>query len=135
MKNTLIKQALGFLALGLVAGGAQANWDRHDEVYDRYTAQQSRHFIQAINARQDRQMERIEAGAERGRLTRREYRHLMEEQREIQAMKRHFRADGVIDAREFRRLDRALDIASRNIWGEKHDRQVRNAYGDHYRMN
>lgn len=135
MKSTLIKQALGFLALGLVASGAQASWDRHDEVYDRHTAQQSRHFIQEVNARQDRQMARIEAGVEDGRLTRREYRQLMQEQREIQAMKRHFRADGVIDAREFRRLDRALDVASRNIWGEKHDRQARYAYGNHHRFN
>lgn len=135
MKSTLIKQTLGFLALGMVASGALANWDRHDEVYNRHSAQQSRHLIQQFNARQDRQMERIEAGMRHGRLTRREYRHLMQEQREIQAMKRRFHADGVIDSREFRHLDRALDVASRNIWGEKHDRQARNAYDNHYRFN
>jgi hypothetical protein len=128
MKSTLIKKTLGLLALGLVATGAQASWDRHDDAYVRHTAQQSRQFSQQIDARQDRQMERIEAGMKAGRLTRREYRDLVQEQREIRAMKRHFRADGVIDVREFRRLDRALDIANRNIRDEKHDRQARNAY-------
>jgi hypothetical protein len=53
----------------------------------------------------------------------------MQEQHEIRAMEHHFAADGLIDAREFQRLDRALDIASRNIKLEKHDRQDRYAYG------
>lgn len=135
MKSTLIKQTLGLLALGLAATGAHANWDRHDQAYARHATQQSRHFIQQINARQDRQMDRIEAGMRQGRLTRAEYRQLMHEQREIRAMERHFRADGMIDSREFRRLERALDVANSNIRDEKHDRQARNAHGDHYRFN
>jgi uncharacterized membrane protein YebE (DUF533 family) len=135
MKSTLIKQTLGLLALGLVATGAHASWDRHDQAYARHATEQSRHFIQQIDARQDRQMDRIEAGMRQGRLTRAEYRKLMHEQREIRAMERHFRADGMIDAREFRRLERALDVANSNIRDEKHDRQARNAYDNHYRFN
>jgi uncharacterized membrane protein YebE (DUF533 family) len=73
-------------------------------------------------------MERIQAGMHSGNLTRFEFRELMHEQREIRAMDHYFRADGVIDAREFQRLDRALDIASHNIKQEKHDRQARYAY-------
>jgi uncharacterized membrane protein YebE (DUF533 family) len=133
--NKLIRQTLGVLALGLAATAAQANWGQHEYAYDRHAAQQSRHYSQEINARQDRQMARIEAGMRRGDLTRGEYRRLMEEQREIRAMERHFRADGWIDAREFRRIERALDIASNNIRDERHDRQARSAYGQRYNFN
>lgn len=135
MKSTLIKQALGLLALGLVATGAQAHWDRHDQGHDWRVHQQSRHFSQQIDARQERQMARIMAGMREGRLTRGEFRRLKEEQRDIRAMEAHFLADGVIDVREFRRIERALDIANRNIWDEKHDRQARSHEGDGHRYN
>lgn len=135
MKSTLINRTLGLVALGLVATGAQAGWDHHERAYDRHAAQQSRMFSQEINAHQNRQMERIEAGRQNGMLTRGEYRRLMQEQHEIRAMERHFRADGLIDGREFHRLERALDVANRNIRDEKHDRQARNAYGEPRRFN
>lgn len=135
MKTTLMKKALGMLALGalgLAAGGAQADWGPrgyHDPGHAYHS--QSRMHGQQVNARQERQMERIQAGMRSGALTRGEFRELMHEQREIRAMEQHFRADGFIDAREFRRLERALDIASHNIRDEKHARQARYAYGDH----
>ena len=135
MKSTLMKQALGLLAassLALAATGAQADWG-HGERGHAY--QQSRMFSQQVNARQARQMERIQAGMRTGALTRGEFRELMHEQHAIRAMERHFRADGIIDAREFRRLDRALDVASRNIRAEKHDRQARYADGHAGRYN
>lgn len=44
-------------------------------------------------------------------------------------MEQRFRADGVIDAREYQRLDHALDMACRNIKAEKHDYQARYADG------
>jgi len=140
MKSNLIKKTLGVLtlgALGLMATGAQAGWDRGDygQGHNRHAYQQSQKFSQQIHARQDRQMERIQAGKREGYLRRAEFRELMHEQREIRAMERHFSADGVIDAREFKRLDHALDIASRNIRAEKQDdRQARNAY-DYRRFN
>lgn len=130
MKRTLMKTAFSLLALGslsLSATGALAGWDR--DGYDRQAFfRQSQAFGQQIDVRQDRQMERIRAGMQEGRLTRAEFRELMHEQRGIRAMEHHFRADGVIDPREFRRLDHALDRASRNIRTEKHDRQERYAY-------
>lgn len=135
MKSTLMKQTLALLALGLITAGAQAGWDRHDQGHDRHAYQQSRYFSQQIDARQDRQRERILAGKRAGHLTRAEFRWLRQEQRDIRAMEQHFRADGLIDRHEFRRLDRALDVASRNIRAEKHDRQARNAYGHPYRFN
>lgn len=140
MKNDRMKKTLALLAvaaLSLAANGVQADWSRGDRGHDNghHAYQQSRMFSQQINARQDRQMERIEAGMRTGALTRSEFRKLMHEQHEIRAMERHFRADGFINVREFRRLDRALDVASRNIQAEKHDRQARYAYGHPPRYN
>jgi len=120
MKSNLMKKTFGILALsmmGLAATGAQAAWDHgqgHKQAY-----QQTKAYSQQINARHDRQMQRIRAGKRAGKLTRAEFRALMQQQHTIRAMERHFRADGMIDAREFKRLDRALDIASRNIRAEK----------------
>jgi len=134
MKNTLIKTTLGILALGLTATGAQANWERgghgHKQAY-----LQTKAYSQQINARQDRQMDRIQAGMRSGQITRAEFRELMHEQHTIRAMEQHFRADGRISAREFQHLDRALDLANRTIRAEKHDRQARHAYGHNYRFN
>jgi hypothetical protein len=152
MKTTLVVLALA--SLGLVATSAQADGGRADYGHNqiqgrdgshgafnnhahqgRLAYQQSQVFSQQINVRQNRQMERIQAGMRSGALTRGEFRELMHEQREIRAMEQHFRANGFIDAREFRRLDRALDLASRNIMEEKHDRQARNTYGHNPRFN
>lgn len=129
MKSTMMKTTLGLLMLGgfgLAAPGATAGWDR--DQYDRHAFRQSQRFSQQIDARQDRQMDRILTGMQEGRLTRSEFRELMHEQHRIRAMERHFTADGFLDAREFRRLDHALDLASHNIRTEKHDRQERYAY-------
>jgi uncharacterized membrane protein YebE (DUF533 family) len=142
MKIHLIKASLGALALtaslGLITTSAQADWGQqqrgHSDHGNRYT-QQSRHFQQQINTRQDRQMDRIQVGMRSGTLTRMEFRKLMQEQHDIRTMARHFRADGFINAREFQRLDQALDRASRNIHEERHDRQVRYASGHTPRFN
>jgi hypothetical protein len=143
MKTNLMKKTLTALALaslGLVATGAQADGNRGGFVYghqghDGHAYKQSRMFSQQINARQDQQLKRIKAGMRSGALTRGEFRELMHEQREIRSMERHFKADGFLDTHEFRRLDRALDLASRNIMEEKHDRQTRNTYGHNPRFN
>jgi uncharacterized membrane protein YebE (DUF533 family) len=135
MKSTLMKNTLGLLALGLIATGAQASWDRGGPGHNSRAYQQSKVYSQQIDARQDRQMMRIKSGLRDGRLTRAEYRKLMHEQHDVRAMEHHFRADGVIDAREFKRLDHALDVASRNIQAEKHDRQARNAHRPNARFN
>lgn len=144
MKSTLMKKTLGVLALsalGLMASGAQAGWDRDDYDYDYgqghrgHAYQQSQQFGQHLDARQDQQMERIQAGRREGDLRRAEFRELMREQREISSLERRFRADGVIGVREFERLDHALDVANRNIRAERRDdQQARNAY-DHRRFN
>lgn len=134
MKNTLIKASLGMLALGLVASGAHAGWNR-----DSYPPQraylQSQAYGQHINASQQQLIRRIQHGKQSGLLARAEFRELMREQHKIQAMEQRFRADGLIDAREFQRLERALDRASHSIRAVKHDRRARHAYGAGYRLN
>jgi len=136
MKHILMKSSLGMLALGLVATGAQANWERGGDGHRHaYLQQQSRAYSQQIDARQDRQAARIQDAMRAGYLTRFEFRTLMDEQHQIRAMARHFRADGRIDSREFQRIDRALDSASRNIRMESNDRQAHSAYGRHSRFN
>jgi uncharacterized membrane protein YebE (DUF533 family) len=132
MKSTLMKTTLAMLALStlLTATGAQADWNRESHTYRQgeHAYRQSQRYGEQINARQERQMDRIRAGLHDGSLNRREFRDLMYEQRTIEAMESHFRADGVIDAREFRQLDRALATASDDIRTERHDRQARFAY-------
>lgn len=126
MKSTLMKTVIGMLALGLTATAAQAGWERDGHGHQ-YAHRQSQAYSQHIDARQNRQQERILAGAYSGRLTRAEFRELMREQHTIRAIEQAFRADGVLNAREFQRLDRALDTAARNIRAEKHDRQAHHA--------
>ncbi len=100
--------------------------NRHD--HQRHAYRQSQQFQQQVDARQHRQMDRIQAGRNSGALTHREFRELMHEQRDIRNMKQQFLADGFLDKREYRRIDRALDIASTNIRSEKHDHQARNGH-------
>lgn len=106
----------------------------HDNRGD-YAYQQSEKFSPQINARQNRQMDRIQADRRSGSLTRFAFRELMHEQRRIRSMEQHFLADGIIDPREFQRLDRALDSASRSIRSEKYDQQARNHHGYNSRWN
>jgi hypothetical protein len=135
MKSTLMKTTLGMLALGLMTTGAQADWERGGYGHHQAYLQQTRAYSQQIDARQDRQAARIRSAMRAGYLTRFEFRELMQEQHQIRAMEHHFRSDGRIDAREFQRLDRALDSASRTIQTEKHDRQARSAYDRPSRFN
>lgn len=137
MKHILMKSGLGMLALGLAATAAQAGWERGDHGHQHaYLQQQSWAYSQQIDDRQDRQAARIQDARRAGYLTRFEFRTLMDEQHQIRAMERHFRADGRIDSHEFQRIDRALDRASRNIRMEANDRQARSVYdGRHSRFN
>jgi hypothetical protein len=140
MKTNLMKKtlaALSLASLGLMATGAQADGNRGGfaDGHNHLGYNHSQVLGQQINARQNQQMERIQAGMRSGAVSRGEYRALMQEQNEIRVMERRFKADGFIDAREFQRLDRALDVASRNILDEKHDRQARNTSGHNPRFN
>ena len=81
--------------------------------------------LREINARQEEQRARIEHGFHRGAITRREFRRLMAEQHDIQAMERAFVSDGFLHPRERAELHRRLDIAGSHIWQESRDNERR----------
>jgi hypothetical protein len=81
--------------------------------------------LRDIDIRQARQRERIEMGLNRGAIKRGEYRRLMAEQHDIQALERAFVADGRLTPREHTELTRRLDVAAANIRLEARDHQRR----------
>jgi len=78
----------------------------------------------SVNARQTRQIVRIREGVQDGSLTRAEHRRLAVEQRVIRAEERVYRRDGLTPW-ERRDLQHDLNRASRDIYRQKHDAQVR----------
>jgi hypothetical protein len=76
-----------------------------------------------IDARQERQQQRIDQGVASGELNQREAARLNRQQDRIQGMEERAKADGVVTNQERRQLNRAQNRASRNIAREKHDRQ------------
>lgn len=74
-----------------------------------------------IDARQERQRERIEDARAHGLLSPREYHGLVAGQRGIQRMERDFLADGRLSRFEFDELNRALDAAHHQIRRESRD--------------
>ena len=80
-----------------------------------------------VNTRQHNQRERIQQGVRSGELTRRETRHLAEEQRDIRQLERAYKSDGTLTAAERRDLRHEQNQASRDIYRQKHDAQDRPA--------
>ncbi|MDP3584018.1 MAG: hypothetical protein Q8R61_02760 [Thiobacillus sp.] len=134
MTRTLMKTALSALVLGLLATSVQAGYGRDGRGHGQ-AFKQSQAFSQQVNARQTRQTQRVETARRAGLLSRHDFRALTTEQHRIRAMERRFRADGIIDVREFQRLDRALDLAARNIRTQTLARNTRPGYGASHRFN
>lgn len=76
-----------------------------------------------IDARQERQQQRIDQGVASGELNQREAGRLERQQDRIQGMEDKAKADGVVTKQERRAVQGAQNRASRNIAREKHDRQ------------
>jgi len=76
-----------------------------------------------IDARQERQQERIDQGVASGELNQREAGRLQKQQERIAAHEEKAKADGVVTKEERRKLNREQNRAGRHIKGEKHDRQ------------
>ncbi|MDO8960326.1 MAG: hypothetical protein Q7U85_11395 [Rhodocyclaceae bacterium] len=74
-----------------------------------------------VNARQSNQRERIGQGIRSGELTRGEARQLGAEQRAIRQEERQYKSDGVLTKAERKDLQQDLNVASRDIYNEKHD--------------
>lgn len=142
MKSKLIAKTLGVIVLGLAATGAQADGWQYDNnrnapygqpvigpapVHDmQHEMREGFRFSKIVNDRQDQQLDRILAGVESDRLSKDEFRALMQEQKNIRAMERSFMADRFMNPAEFQRLNQALDVADRNIQVAAQNRDRRN---------
>ena len=76
-----------------------------------------------VDARQERQQQRIDQGVASGELNQREAARLEQEQGRIATHEEKAKADGVVTKEERRKLNREQNRASRHIAKEKHDRQ------------
>lgn len=132
MKSNLIAKTLGLIALAGVAASsplAHANdWDDDDNRNNGYSEYEENRagfsmsqvregfrYSRIVNDRQDRQLDEIIAGVANNRLSKSEFLRLMQEQKAIRARERGFMDDRFMNEDEFRKLNRSLDIADRNI--------------------
>lgn len=76
-----------------------------------------------IDQRQANQEQRIDKGIESGQLNEPEASRPEKQQGHINKMEDKAKSDGVVTNQERRRIHKAQDHASRNIYREKHDRQ------------
>ena len=136
MKTRKIVQSLGLaVALGVSAGAfAHGNEDYRagydSPAFNKHPVfQENLRLMIEINARQDKQMERILNGFYERRIRPHEFRSLMDEQRDIRNMERQFLSDGFLNRFEYQKLDAALHNASRSIFKEGHDAQGRPGQG------
>lgn len=78
-----------------------------------------------VTERQVNQQQRINQGVESGELTRREAGKLQTQQAKVQRTKTKAKADGVVTQGERAKIHRQQNVASRNIYRQKHDGQKR----------
>lgn len=130
MKPRITVQALGLAAMVGISAGALAHGNDeyrpgadNNAFLNHPAFQENLRLTREIDERQDRQMDRILNGFYERRITPQEFRRLMDGQRDIQKMERGFLADGLLSRHEYRRLDLALNAASRSIFREGHDVQ------------
>lgn len=81
-----------------------------------------------VNKRQHCQQQRIHHGARSGQLTYRESKQLKRQQMHIRHDKRLAMADGRLSPQERQHINREQNKASRNIYHQKHDNQVRRRF-------
>ncbi len=85
-------------------------------------------FAQAtpkVHAHQVHQKERIKEGVQSGELNRKEATRLRAEQAKIQAEKKVAKADGVVTPAERQVIKQDQQKASKHIYNQKHDAQVK----------
>lgn len=127
MKTKKPIQTLGLAAVMAMSAGAFGNDEYRPDFNDapafsnHPVFRESLHLMDRVNDRQDRQMDRILNGFYEGRINPAEFRRLMNGQREINRMERAFLSDGLLTRFEYRRLNGALDTASRDISREARD--------------
>lgn len=140
MKSKNIIHSLGLAAMMAVSattyahGGDDSRMGANSPAFNgnHPAFQESLRMMKEINDRQDQQHDRILDGFYDKRITMREFRRLMDQQRDIRNMERTFLADGFLTRFEYQKLDAALDNASRSIYKEAHDAQGRPGYAEGY---
>ena len=78
-----------------------------------------------VSDRQHHQHHRIKQGVRSGQLTRGEIKDIRKQQQQIRLEKREFKSDGELTLAERKSLHRDLNAASKDIYQEKHDDEVR----------
>ena len=74
-----------------------------------------------VDKRQANQEKRIQQGIDKGYLTPEETKSLQDQQNKIAAMESTYKADGKLTKDEMSSLRDSLNVASANIWAEKHN--------------
>jgi uncharacterized membrane protein YebE (DUF533 family) len=126
---------------GLNRHSRHINQQRHDGDRRHYGQSQGRHAGYAygggyggghaygrrdgIDRMQYQQGRQIQQGIRNGSITQHEARRLYAEQRQIAALERRYRADGVLTGAERRDLYGKMREASRHIYNQSHDAQRR----------
>lgn len=77
-----------------------------------------------IDARQEKQEQRIQQGVKSGALNQKEAARLEKGQARVQKMETKAVADGKVTAKERARIEKAQNRESRRIFREKHDKQT-----------
>lgn len=77
-----------------------------------------------IDQREANQQSRIEQGVQSGQLTPRETAKLERGQAKVEKMEAKAKSDGVVTAKERKKITKAQNRQSRKIYKEKHDKQV-----------
>lgn len=77
-----------------------------------------------VDARQERQADRIQKGVESGQITEHEQKHLEKQQHRIEKAEAHAMKDGNISDKEAHRLNRMQNKASRDIRRARHNNKT-----------
>jgi hypothetical protein len=123
----LLSAAFAGGALILASPGIAADGDGrtktkadHPNKAERQQAREKARGDKADN-REARQAKRIENGIKKGALTQDELDTLTKQQKSIGDLEDSIKGDGKVTKDEAKQLKDALDTASRNIWGDKHN--------------
>ncbi|MGZ3726767.1 MAG: hypothetical protein ACXWQQ_13250 [Pseudobdellovibrio sp.] len=123
MKSLLNKTiALGLLTGSLVIS-TQAHAQQNPSTSQTPTVTQKRD--QVIEKREQEQQNRIQQGVKSGELKGKEAQRLENEQTKIKGMEDKAEADGKIAKKEMRRIEKAQDRASKDIYKKKHNKRKR----------
>ncbi len=100
---------------------ASARKDKRDDAKEKADGDRENKRENNVDKRQDNQEKRIQHGIDKGYLTPEETKSLKDEQQKISDMESSYKSDGKLTGDEMKSLRGELNVASANIWAEKHD--------------